>query len=198
MLAGQSAVGTYSYVIGPMIQDRIRSQELDSSTIVLGNAMDQNANGNSGEDDDFFASPMPLNGVPFQLPYNQNTEPLIIPGPHVIYTYTQYATPPTAAQVDGIENGTIPQTDNVVVNNTVSAIFVLFDRDMSAASFVYPNASNPNMPNPVLSLMGPDGRRFPDSSRSLPTPRGRIRRWRGGRLKSSSSSSRTRRASRTC
>ena len=33
-----------------------------------------------------FAIPTPIGGVPFQLPYQQDTLPLIIPGPHVAST----------------------------------------------------------------------------------------------------------------
>ncbi len=33
-----------------------------------------------------FAVPNPVNGVPFQFPYNNQTLPLIVPGPHVVST----------------------------------------------------------------------------------------------------------------
>jgi subtilisin-like proprotein convertase family protein len=150
-MAPQFLVGTYSYSVGPLVYDRIRSKQGNGNT-VNGNPMDQNDNGVAGEDSasesDAFATPKPLNGIPFELPYDPNTEPLIIPGPHVVYTYLPTATPPTISQVDAIENGTIPQTDNVSVDGSVSSIIILFDRNMNAASIT---------PASILSLIGPDG-----------------------------------------
>ncbi len=35
---------------------------------------------------DEFAVPNPVNGVPFQFPYTNQTQPLIVPGPHVVST----------------------------------------------------------------------------------------------------------------
>ncbi len=146
----QSAVGTYSYSVGPLVFDRVRTEPF-GGTLSPGNPMDQDGDGGgpAGQPDDAFAAPQPLKGgVPFQLPYDPNTEPLIVPGPHVIYSYSPVATPPTASQVDSIENGTIAQTDNVVVDNGVASINILFDRDMN------PNTFNPST---VLSIMGPNG-----------------------------------------
>jgi subtilisin-like proprotein convertase family protein len=144
-----SMVGTYSYAIGPMVSDRVRSKTINGNT-VLGTAMDQNADGTPGEANvDAFADPDPLNGIPFDLPYNTNTEPLIVPGPHVIFTYSPAATPPTASQVDAIEDGTIPQTANVVVDNSVSSMYIVFDRNMNPTTF--------NNAAAVLSFIGPNG-----------------------------------------
>ena len=51
----------------------------------LGNAMDQDQSGFSHDKNRFtdaFAMPNPQNGQPFELPYDNTTSPLIIPGPH--------------------------------------------------------------------------------------------------------------------
>ncbi len=111
-----------------------------------GNAMDQNQNGVTNEPftassvGDDFVIPTPLNGPPFQLPYDQNTLPLIIPGPHVVDTFVnnqpagQPATPRTP--------------DNLVLNGTNSSIDVVFDRAMNAATFAGSS---------VLRMIGPAG-----------------------------------------
>ncbi|HWE36768.1 MAG TPA: Ig-like domain-containing protein [Isosphaeraceae bacterium] len=124
----QSGVGTYSYSIGPNIIDRIRQPGG-----ILGNPMDQNANGTAGQGNDVFINPAPLNGIAFQAPYDTTTLPIIVPGPHLVTSF-----------VPGV-----PQTaDNLVLNGTVGALDVVFDRDMNAASFT---------PAQVLSMMGPSG-----------------------------------------
>ena len=84
----QTKVGTYSYAIAPVIKDRVRTaSNVGGTTLSTGNLMDQNANGTGGENPgDIYAIPTPLNGTPFQAPYNQNTLPISIPGPHVIST----------------------------------------------------------------------------------------------------------------
>ena len=49
--------------------------------------MDQNANGTAGQASDFYAAPQPLaatSTTPFLGPFNQDTLPLIVPGPHVV------------------------------------------------------------------------------------------------------------------
>jgi subtilisin-like proprotein convertase family protein len=132
-LAAASGVGTYSYVIGPAIFDSIRTVNPDG-TVNPGTAMDENANANPGETPgDQFAIPRPLRGVPFQLPYDPTTLPLIIPGPHVVQT----AVP-----------GQQPTPDNLVLNGTASAINVVFDRDINPTSFT---------PGEILTLIGPAG-----------------------------------------
>ena len=47
-----------------------------------GNEMDQDANGQPGQLLlDQYATPRPLNGTPFQSPYDPTTLPIIVPGP---------------------------------------------------------------------------------------------------------------------
>jgi subtilisin-like proprotein convertase family protein len=61
-----------------------------------GNFMDQNQNAHAADQvrdpGDAYAVPRPIDGVPFQAPYDKNTLPLIIPGPHVIDTNVFSAT----------------------------------------------------------------------------------------------------------
>jgi subtilisin-like proprotein convertase family protein len=99
-----------------------------------GNLMDQNNDGIAGQPNlDAFAAPRPLNGVPFQLPYDQNTLPLIIPGPHVVSTF-----------VTG--NPTTP--DNLVLNQSANSLTIVFDRDMNPATIAVAN---------ILRVVGPLG-----------------------------------------
>ncbi len=134
----QSRIGTYSFSVGPNPangnpgpQDMIRSPLGDPN--VLGNFMDQNANGTAGEfptqgpprasGGDTYADPMPLNNGPnFQAPYNQLTLPLIVPGPHVVTTFV---------------NGSAPSADNLVTSGLANSVDVVFDRDMDPNSFYF-------------------------------------------------------------
>jgi subtilisin-like proprotein convertase family protein len=122
-------IGTYSYSIAPVIQDRIRTVS------TTGNLMDQDADGLAGNPNaDAYSIPKPLLGtLPFQGPFDQTTEPLVVPGPHVIQT-----------QVVG--NPITP--DNEVLNGTVSSIDVTFDRNINPASFT---------PSQILRMVGPAG-----------------------------------------
>ena len=109
---------------------------------------------NLGDATDFFASPKPINptpnpvldqyGVnvvptplpsttPFTGPFDSNTLPLILPGPHVV-----------SSSIPG--QPTAP--GNLVVNNAVSSIDITFDRDMNPATFT---------PASVLRVIGPAG-----------------------------------------
>jgi subtilisin-like proprotein convertase family protein len=104
-----------------------------------GNLMDQNANATAGQTTgDVYAVPTPLNGSATvgqapQGPFDSQTLPLIIAGPSVI-----------ASNVPGN-----PQTgDNLVMNNTVSAIDLTFDRDMDMSTFTAAD---------VLKVQGPAG-----------------------------------------
>lgn len=98
-----------------------------ANNVSLGNLRDQNQNavageavGPSGYSPDAFAVPTPANGVPFQLPYLTGSVPVTVTGPRLIDSRVPNQ-PATA--------------DNVVVNGTVSAIDVLFDRTMDASTF---------------------------------------------------------------
>ena len=123
----RSGVGTYSYEILSSISDRIRTP------LSNGNLIDQNANGTPGQATDFYAAPTPTGTTAFSAPYKQDTLPLIIPGPHVV-----------ATQVPG----SVKTVDNLVLNGTISAINVTFDRDMNASTFTAAQ---------VLRIQGPAG-----------------------------------------
>ena len=112
-----------------------------------GALMDQNANAQPGQDPavtgfgvgDVFAAPTPLVDTTydpnhfFKGPYDPTTLPLIVPGPHVIDTYVP---------------GSPDSGDNLVLNNTVSEIDVVFDRDMNPATFTAAQ---------ILRVIGPAG-----------------------------------------
>ncbi len=118
-----------------------------------GAAMDQNANGTTDENPlttpytgltpgDVYAVPTPQPTVPVTFgpnplsilspPFNQNTLPIIVPGPQVAST--------------SVPNGT--GSDNLIVDGTTSTLNVTFDRPMQTSSFT---------PAQVLSIMGPTG-----------------------------------------
>ncbi|MDR3638959.1 MAG: proprotein convertase P-domain-containing protein [Isosphaeraceae bacterium] len=127
-----------------------------SPVLSTGNMMDQNANAVTDEDatqapvtgltpGDVYAVPTPDSTVPTtynltpgsatpfpQGPYNTNTLPLIVSGPHVVSTNVGT---PVAAGTPGPQ-GT---SDNLVLNSTVSSINVTFDRDMN------PNSATPSV-----------------------------------------------------
>lgn len=130
----QNKTGTYSYAVSPNIRDSIRTPVGGS-----GNFMDQNANAIPGEaatpgsSGDVYSAPAPLNGGPlFNAPFNQDTLPIIVPGPHIVSTR--------------VAGGT--GSDNTAVDTTVSAIDIVFDRDMNAATFT--TAA-------ILRMVGPTG-----------------------------------------
>jgi len=125
-----------------------------SGTPVNGSPMDQNADGTAGEDPlvtpftgltpgDVYATPMPQPLVPTTFgtdplsilspPFNMQTLPLIVPGPHVVNTFVPNVT---------------PSSDNLVLNATNSVLDVTFDRPMQVSSFTPAN---------VLQIMGPAG-----------------------------------------
>jgi hypothetical protein len=134
-------VGTYSYAIGPGVSDRIRTASLAGVLVSSGNKMDQNADGQPGQLTlDQYATPRPLNGTPFQSPYDPTTLPIIIPGPSIISTAAL-----------GASGNPIPQQttgENLAVNTSVTGVQVTFDRDMRIGSFA---------PSDILSLVGPLG-----------------------------------------
>jgi subtilisin-like proprotein convertase family protein len=142
VLDGKSPDGTwtldiqdqFALDIGTLISWSLDISAGTGTTIINGgNAMDQNADGTPGQATDAYAAPRPLSGVPFQLPYDQTTQPLIVPGPHVIKTSIvgQPITP-----------------DNLVLNNTVNSMDVVFDRDMNASTFT---------PGSIVRMFGPAG-----------------------------------------
>lgn len=110
----------------------------------VGNVMDQNANGVSGEfvnaangaRVDNYSNPAPTNPfgvtVPFQNPYASNTLPLIIPGPQVANTSVVVTTVP---------NRPAPTTSQAVKVVSISPqvgtndIFVVLNREVDPTSF---------------------------------------------------------------
>ena len=121
--------------------------------------MDQNADGTADQNavttcytgltpGDVYAVPTPNNDsrrpaapihVPrapqasYSPPFNQNTLPIIVPGPQVVST--------TVPDGDGA-NG------NLITNGTTSSMNVTFDRPIETSSFT---------PSQVLQIMGPTG-----------------------------------------
>ena len=134
----QSHPGTYAYTVGPNISDRIRTLvATGTNTTLNGNLMDQNADATHSPTLDLFEQPATQSGTPnFTAPFVTSSLPLIVPGPHVVSTNMQGQT------------GDQGSSDNLILNSTASYINVVFDRDMSDASFT---------PAQVLQIMGPAG-----------------------------------------
>lgn len=149
-----SAVGTYSYIILPEINDQVRSVTTAGGTR-LGNLMDQNAIQGGGQNPlttpytgrtpgDAFVAPMPAPKMdvtfgpgPLSLlvsPFNSMTLPLIVPGAHLAGT--------------SVPGGT--GSDNLLVDGTTSSFLLTFDRDMNTSSSNF-------TADKVLQIMGPAG-----------------------------------------
>jgi subtilisin-like proprotein convertase family protein len=132
-----SFVGTYSYVIKPTgISDRVR-HTITGGAIGNGNVMDQNANGTTGEvpgDDYVVGQPTGFTS------YAAGTLPLIVPGTHLL----------SSAAIDA--NGNVIGTglSDLVLNNSVSGLQVLFDRNIQVSSFNTLNAAQV-----ILGIFGP-------------------------------------------
>ena len=132
----QSGVGTYSYEILPTaITDRIPTVP-PTPGVISGSLMDQNGNATPGQATDFFAMPTPTGNTAFSAPYNPQTLPLSIPGPHLVNTFST-----ASGAVAGA-------ADNLVLNGTVSSIDVTFDRNMNPATISGAD---------VLRIQGPAG-----------------------------------------
>jgi subtilisin-like proprotein convertase family protein len=125
-----------------------------------GNFMDMNQNARTGEVatstgiGDEFVVPTPLAGSgPFQLPYNQNTLPLIIPGPHLA---TGSAVNPFTGNTDTVTgtfvNGQPVTPDNLVLNGTNNSIDIVFDRNMDPTTISTAD---------ILRMIGPTGQVLP-------------------------------------
>ncbi|SIO68013.1 Proprotein convertase P-domain-containing protein, partial [Singulisphaera sp. GP187] len=116
-----------------------------------GNLMDQDASSaagtlptfgtSTGSLGDTYAVPAPintknlnwLNGNFLPAPYDQDSLPLIVPGPHIISSHVP---------------GAPVTSDNLVTNGTVNAIDVTFDRDMDPTTVTVAS---------ILRIMGPTG-----------------------------------------
>ena len=122
-----------------------------SPTPQTGAAMDQNADGTSDQNPlttpftglvpgDAYVAPMPQPTAPFTFnntnilnpPFDQNTLPIIVPGPYVAST--------------SVPNGT--GSDNEVLNGTNSSLNLTFNQPMQTSTFTPAN---------VLQIMGPIG-----------------------------------------
>lgn len=133
--------GTYSYAIGPNIQDNIRTTNVDGTVnLRLGNLVDQDGNAVSdlGQGGDVrFSAPRSLSTTDvFNGPFQRDSLPLIVPGPRVVAT--------RAVLADG---STIVSSDPVL-NDRVNGIEVDFDRDMETSTFTVED---------VLRIVGPAG-----------------------------------------
>jgi subtilisin-like proprotein convertase family protein len=160
LLDGGPVNGTYTLVIdnyssiniGTLLNWSITVNSTKLTTEFLSGAgMDQNADGTSDENPvtspytglspgDAYMAPMPQTAVPFTFnsnnlfdpPFNQNSLPLIMPGPYV-----------TSTSVPGGSG-----SENLVVDGTASSLNVTFDRPIQVATVT---------PGQVLSIMGPVG-----------------------------------------
>jgi subtilisin-like proprotein convertase family protein len=144
--APQSAVGTYSYTVGPNVQDLIRTlpgkglptpqgDGTGNKMNQAGDALDgvsTDTNGNQVVSDKF-AVPRPLGTSPFQAPYDPNTLPLIIPGPHTVGSYIP---------------GNPIQLDNQVLDSTSLGITVTLPAEIVPGSFTL---------SKIQKIVGPDG-----------------------------------------
>ena len=96
-----------------------------------------------------FYAPNPVNPNVGQLgsqaPYDPTTLPLIVPGPHIV---DSFVTDGTSAS----------DTNNLVLNGTVSSIDVVFDRDMNPATFTAADVLrivSPAGPSPGSAILSP-------------------------------------------
>ncbi|MFI5458491.1 MAG: proprotein convertase P-domain-containing protein [Isosphaerales bacterium] len=161
-LNGSKVNGTYTLLIDDMQSNNTGTlvnwsitvnSSIPSFVLQNGAPMDQNADGTPDQNPlttpftgltpgDVYAAPAPQPSVPIvfgpnplsilQPPFNQNTLPLIVPGPQVLST--------------SVPGGT--GSDNLLVNGTTSTFNVTFDRPMKVSTFP---------PGQVLSIMGPTG-----------------------------------------
>src|SRR5262249_13094687 len=123
--------------IGPNISSRIKAP--DGTEPQMDQDQDANPFGTTARD--AFAIPRPLNGG--GPPFDPDTQPIIIPGPHRVST--------------SVPNGSRPH--NLVLNGAVSSFTVTFDRDINPLTFT--GAS-------VLRLIGPLGLIGPEPGASVP------------------------------
>ncbi|QEL17919.1 proprotein convertase P-domain-containing protein [Limnoglobus roseus] len=105
-----------------------------------GNFMDQDADSNPAEVNvDAFAMPKPTSGVPFTAPYDVTTQPLIIPGPHMIGS--------------SVVNGGSATDPDLVLTGVASAVDITFDRDLNTVLANGPVFTKAN----IVRLTGPAG-----------------------------------------
>lgn len=168
-LTPQSRVGTYSYAVGPNVTDRVQWWDYSNKPVVgpvpliLANVMDQNNNSLTGENDvvnafanDRFAVPTPDLQVPFRGPYDPNTLPLIIPGPHLVangFKTTTLSAEPNAPIPAAGTGG----TGNVFNDTGIGKLTVAGLTGQVADVNVRVNVDYPNSSHLVLRLRAPNG-----------------------------------------
>ncbi len=150
---GKTATGTWTLAVDDTAQQDIGmlvswtlnvSSASGTVTLGTGNMMDQNGDTVRGENPgDLFIAPRPLQGIPFQLPYDTTTLPIIVPGPHVISTFVPGE--PTTVDRSGTPT---PNVENLVLNGTVNSIVIVFDRNMDPTTVT---------PASILRIIGPVG-----------------------------------------
>jgi subtilisin-like proprotein convertase family protein len=145
-----------------------------SSAAQTGNLMDQNANGVTGEQPaagvtvgDVYAAPRPLGKTLFTAPYDPDTLPIIVPGPHVVKTIAGNSqTAPVTNRFDAPLteiNKTIPPAGTggsgvASQDTTTSALIVNTDPNALITNLtVTVNISHTRDSDLVLRLIGPDG-----------------------------------------
>jgi subtilisin-like proprotein convertase family protein len=136
-----------------------------TESVQVGNLMDQNANAITAETPgDIFAVPGPLdpntsfNGTQFEPPYNQNTLPIIAPGPHVIRETDTFAAGPDQVNLPippvGTGGSGDPTQDTTV--STINISGVPLDKIISDLN-VNVTLNHTFDQNLVLSLTSPNG-----------------------------------------
>ena len=125
----QTAVGAYTIAVAPTVATDIRTdvQYYNKTTLITSESMDQDT---KPADAGLATNVYPTSNLAGDAP--DVTLPVIVPGPHVIGS--------------SVTGGT--GADNEVLNGTVSAIDVTFDRNMNPATIT---------PASVLRVMGPAG-----------------------------------------
>lgn len=166
----QSAVGTYSYIINPLITDRVRTVPFGiGGATRLGNAIDQDANGVAGENPLTYASGSLYRGYTpgdfFSTPYLVRPENTLlwsniaggpsvagslvaqILGSQTLKTSLPLILPGAHVIASAAQNDT-GSSDNLVKDETTSYLAVTFDRPVRTGSF---------QADDVLQIMGPTG-----------------------------------------
>ncbi len=172
------AGGTAGLLYAWSAQINLKSGRTVTANPAPGNLMDQNANGIDGQDPaaapitskqpgDVYADPQPqpatavvFSGDDFGPPYNVNTLPLIISGPHVAATMINATFTPHQAQLGvaipasgtgGSGNPVLDDANSILTISGVDAAATI------AHLTVNVTLTSSNDGGLILSLMGPDG-----------------------------------------
>ena len=183
LLNGKAANGTWRLKIqdlaavdvGRLVGWSLQIQTGTLSTAASsGNLMDQNGDADSGEfptsgsssSYDVYADPRPVNGVTLDpsdptgntfrilAPFDQDTLPLIVPGPHVVSTHAPDLTGTTLVSAQGSQaNAAIP--DGGTLNSTI-VVGGLNGRVLTGLK-VNVSIAHPRDNDLILTLIAPDG-----------------------------------------